>query len=70
MSSVSEIESAIRELPTEEFWKLADWFDELRSQAWDRQIDDDARTGKLDFLFAEAKHERASGLFRDWPEVS
>ena len=69
MSSVSEIELAIRELPTEEFWKLADWFDKLRAHAWDGQIDTDARAGKLDFLFDEAVQERESGLLRDWPDV-
>lgn len=69
MSSVSEIESAIRGLPAEEFWKLADWFDEVRSQAWDRQMDDDARSGRLDFLFRESDQERESGRLKDWPET-
>jgi len=34
MSSVVEIESAIRQLPESEFWKLATWFDNLRSNVW------------------------------------
>lgn len=69
MSSVKEIESAIRDLSSEEFWKLADWFDDLRSQAWDRQMDEDARAGKLDFLFDEAEREREAVLLKEWPEI-
>jgi len=70
MNSIDEIEVAIRDLPKEEFWKLADWFDELRAKAWDRQMEGDASKGNLDFLFDEAVQERESGLLRDWPKVS
>lgn len=69
MSSVTEIESAIRGLPEEEFWKLADWFDELRSEAWDRQIEADAASGRLDFLFEEAARERSEGKSIPWPDA-
>jgi hypothetical protein len=47
MSTVLEIESAIRELPQEEFWKLAEWFDEAKADAWDQQMEADARAGRL-----------------------
>lgn len=70
MSSVTEIESAIRGLPEEEFWKLADWFDELRSEAWDRQMEADAASGRLDFLFEEAARERSAGKSIQWPDAS
>lgn len=42
-----EIESAIRELPQEEFWKLAEWFDEVKADAWDARIEADAKAGLL-----------------------
>lgn len=61
MSTVLEIESAIRQLPHEEFWKLAEWFDEAKSEAWDRQIEADALSGKLDKLWEEAELEIAAG---------
>jgi len=66
MSSVMEIESAIRQLPESEFWKLSAWFDELRANAWEQQIELDAKAGKLDFLFEEAKRE--AGSLKAWPE--
>ncbi len=69
MSSVTEIESAIRELPEGEFWKLATWFDELRADAWDRQIEADAGAGRLDFLFDEAARDLIEGNVRSWPEL-
>ena len=66
MSSVMEIESAIRELPESEFWKLSVWFDELRANAWEQQLELDAKAGKLDFLFDEVTRE--AGSLKAWPE--
>ena len=66
MSSVMEIESAIRELPESDFWKLSAWFDELRASAWEQRIELDAKAGKLDFLFEEAKRE--AGSLKAWPK--
>lgn len=70
VSTVVEIESAISKLPKKEFWELAGWFDEVKNRAWDEQMEADAASGKLDFLFAEAEGERASGKSREWPEAS
>jgi hypothetical protein len=69
MSSVMEIESAIRELPASEFWKLSTWFDELRAKAWGEQMESDAKAGKLDSLFEEAKEEREAASLNAWPEA-
>jgi hypothetical protein len=41
---------------------------ELDNAAWDKQIEADAASGKLDFLFEEAEKERTRGTLRDWPE--
>lgn len=68
MSSVVEIESAIRKLPESEFWELSAWFDELRANAWEQQLENDAKAGKLDFLFEEAEGERKTQSLRAWPE--
>ncbi len=40
----------------------------LDQAAWDKQIEADSASGKLDFLFEEAEKERAAGTLRDWPE--
>lgn len=65
MSTVLEIEKAISSLPQEEFWKLAEWFDARKADAWDAQIEMDAAAGKLDFLWEEAQREIANGQTTD-----
>lgn len=61
MSTVPEIRSAISQLPEAEFWRLAEWFDKAKSDAWDRQIEADAKAGKLDALWQEADEEIEAG---------
>jgi hypothetical protein len=61
MTKLEKIEETISALPDEELWKLAEWFDELKAARWDKQIEDDAKAGKLDKLFAEAKADIAAG---------
>ncbi len=51
MSSVAEIEQAIAKLPLMEFVQLERWFDAERNRKWDRQIEDDAKSGKLRVLY-------------------
>jgi len=70
MSTVIEIESAIRKLPKQEFWKLAEWFDEVKERTWDEQIEADAKAGKIDFLFEEAEAARQAGTAQPWPAKS
>ena len=65
MSRVEEIESAIAELPPDEFLALANWLRELENERWDRQMDADSVSGKLDALFSEVS--QAGAL--EWPPV-
>lgn len=51
MSSVQEIESAISKLSRQNLTELESWFAEFTMDAWDRQITDDARSGKLNALY-------------------
>jgi hypothetical protein len=46
--STQELEEAIRQLPYDEFRRLAQWIDEYRADVWDRQIEADVRAGRLD----------------------
>jgi hypothetical protein len=54
---VTEIENAIASLPPTKVAELAKWFAEFQTQFWDRQIEQDLRTGRLEFLLAEAKQD-------------
>ena len=60
--SVQEIEIAIERLPADEIHQLADWLDEFRSQLWDKQLEEDAKAGRLDALISRAKEQNRQGL--------
>jgi hypothetical protein len=69
MSTVVEIEAAIRQLPAIEARKLADWLTTYLDDAWDQQMQSDAENGKLDGLIARAESAIAAGQVRDLDEV-
>jgi hypothetical protein len=60
MSTVDEIEDAIRNLSEEDLAVLRAWFAEFDAAAWDRQFEQDVADGGLDALADEA--------LRDWRE--
>ena len=65
MSKVSKIKAAIEALGEEEYSQLRHWFSERDWEKWDRQIESDSESGKLDFLLKEALNEKAKGKLRD-----
>ena len=65
MPKVEEIVSSIESLPKEEFGRLRDWFYERDWERWDRQIEEDSESGKLDFLVKGALDEKASGRLKE-----
>ena len=67
MSTLQEVEAVIEKLPKDEFRELCDWILRRRDDEWDRQIDEAAAAGKLDFLTAEADAARQAGTLKDWP---
>ena len=62
--SVQEIETAITQLSHEEFWKLSDWLLEYRNRQWDKQIEEDFNSGRLDALLDEVDAEYEQGRTR------
>ena len=84
MKTLSEIEQAIKELPTKEARQLAGWLNkyledtsflasrkarDVRDDAWDRQMQIDLSTGKLDKFIAKAESEIEANQVRDLDEV-
>ncbi|MEA5511263.1 hypothetical protein VB715_15935 [Crocosphaera sp. UHCC 0190] len=59
MTTVTEIQSAIQTLSSDEFAYLKQWIIELDWKQWDKEIEEDSRLGKLDFLIDEALAEKA-----------
>jgi hypothetical protein len=64
MSKVDKIKEAIESLPEEEYIQLRHWFSEKDWGKWDRQIEADARSGKLDFLAKEALQAKKEGKLK------
>ena len=64
MTKLEKIEQDIASLSASEVAKLAEWFAEFHAELWDRQIEDDAKAGKLDELVTKAKAEIAAGKVR------
>ena len=62
--SVLEIEAAISELPSSDVVTLAEWLAEYQEQLWDRQIEADAKAGRLDHLVDQAKRHIQQGKTR------
>ena len=48
MSTLEQIEAAIEKLPREDFFRLHEWIRDRFDDAWDKQIEEDAHSGRLD----------------------
>jgi hypothetical protein len=69
MSTRLEVQSAIEQLPKDEIRDLSKWLQEYLDQEWDREIEADFRTGKLDLLIARAESDIANNNVRSLDEV-
>ena len=69
MIGVAEIKQAIRGLTPEEVAEVARWLQDMaEDQAedeWDRQIEADARAGRLDVLKDQVASARAAGTLKN-----
>lgn len=65
MISVEMLEEQIAELDNDSFAKLRDWFIEFEQSRWDKQIEADSNSGKLDFLVNAAMAEHEAGKTRE-----
>jgi hypothetical protein len=61
MTKVESLEEEIKNLSPDEFAELRHWLLEHDWDEWDRQIERDAATGRLDALFREARDEHRQG---------
>ena len=55
MTTLREIQSEIVSLGASDYKALRRWFAERDSEAWDRELEEDAKSGGLDFLGEEAR---------------
>ena len=64
MNALEHFEQQVLPLSSEDLAKLRAWFLERDHQLWDKEIEADARAGKLDHLTNEARAELKAGKTR------
>lgn len=65
VSTLGEIEAAVRGLGDAELAAFRAWLDEYLADAWDRQIEADAAAGRLDALAEAALGDLRAGHCTD-----
>jgi len=65
MTRMEKLEREIQKLSPEELADLRDWFRKYDAEAWDRQIEEDVRGGKLDGLAEQALSAHKAGRTKE-----
>ena len=64
MKKLNEIKTAVKDLPKEDLKKFRKWFADFNAEVWDKKIEEDSKSGKLDHLVNEAISEYNNSNFR------
>ena len=62
MLNIAQIQDQILSLSEADYYQLRQWFYDRDWENWDRQIEADSDTGKLDFLVADATEAKEKGI--------
>jgi hypothetical protein len=65
MSTIQEIEQAIRNLAPQDLAALRHWFAAFDAEIWDHQMEQDVEAGRLDWLAKEALRALSEGRCTD-----
>jgi hypothetical protein len=65
MTRMEKLEREIQKLSPEELADLRDWFRKYDAEAWDRQIEEDVRGGRLDGLAEQALAAHKAGRTKE-----
>ena len=69
MANIAKIQEDILSLSETDYLQLKQWFDELKWDKWDRQIEADSNTGRLDFLIDEAREAKEKGTLKNLEDL-
>ncbi|ESZ41874.1 hypothetical protein [Mesorhizobium sp. L2C066B000] len=64
MTKLDQIEKSVAELSPDELKAFAAWFEALQADMWDRQIEADAQSGRLDKHAEQALADHRAGRTR------
>ena len=59
--SIEELQTAVSDLPVDEFTKFSQWFEEYLAERWDRKIEADILAGRLDAAGQKADEDFEAG---------
>jgi hypothetical protein len=59
--SVEEVEKAVAQLPPDQLRKFRAWYKKFDSEVWDKQIEKDVSSGRLDALAEAAIADHKAG---------
>jgi len=59
--NVQELESAVSSLPAAELSRFSQWFEEFMADQWDRRIEQDLLSGRLDAALKRTDEHRNAG---------
>jgi hypothetical protein len=61
MSKIEEIERAVQQPTSEDLAEFRAWFVRFDADVWDRQFEEDVKSGRLDVFAQEALEDRREG---------
>jgi hypothetical protein len=64
-NEIALLENRIAKLDNDSFSMLRDWFIEFDQARWDKKLEADSNSGKLDFLINSALAEHQAGKTRE-----
>ncbi|CAG0946426.1 hypothetical protein ANRL1_03000 [Anaerolineae bacterium] len=65
MSTIQEIEHAVTHLTLDDLARFREWFEDFDAHAWDKQFEQDAKSGKLDQLANQAIADYRTGKYKE-----
>ncbi|MCP4369557.1 MAG: hypothetical protein GY797_15815 [Deltaproteobacteria bacterium] len=65
MNNIEEIKQAVIHLPPKDLAAFRRWYHEYEASIWDKQFEEDVKSGKLDFLAQQAVTDLKSGKCKD-----
>jgi len=65
MGTVQEIKKAVSKLPQKELARFRAWFEQFDAEIWDKQFEEDAKSGKLDTIADKAIAEYKAGKAKE-----
>ena len=65
MTRIQKLEQEIRKLAPGELAAFREWFQDYDSNQWDRQLEEDVLTGRLDRLAQKALADHKEGKTRE-----